>query len=450
MITIERKTCSINYAIAFLKIFLCLFALLFSIQSATANPQDTVWVRMSSYDIRAGVAFSNDSKYIATAGDAVSVWETATGTELYRYPIKAYSGNLVYGNLKWSKSGKYLLFGCEDQYCVVDCNTWKIVTNIFSGDESACMTIDDKYVVTGKAEGYLSSEKGIGHFQIWDLLTGKLVKTIDKSNCPAVTTMKRIHFMNEAKDPDKIYWLSYSSSGLTELNISTNRIDTVYNNANGGNKSTIISRDGALAGFEPIVSGSYIYSVIDLNTRQIIFTIPGKQSGGSDKGISGVSFSSDNRYLAVSNNGAKLNTEIWDLQTKQVVYTYTTIPSGWGFEGTALSGDGKYTACVSGKYFFLFNFHNSVSVENNKSTIDKVYPNPNNGTATVSITIEHGMPVVISLITLTGQKLEKYSSTLDVGHFDIPIDISGLSSGTYLVEVQKGSNSQTYNLIINN
>jgi len=263
--------------------------------------------------------------------------------------------------------------------------------------------------------------------------------------------MKRIHFMNEAKDPDKIYWLSYSSSGLTELNISTNRIDTVYNNANGGNKSTIISRDGALAGFEPIVSGSYIYSVIDLNTRQIIFTIPGKQSGGSDKGISGVSFSSDNRYLAVSNNGAKLNTEIWDLQTKQVVYQYNPVPSGWwGFEGTSLSPDGKYIVSASGKTFWLFNFHNSVSVENNKSTIDKVYPNPNNGTATVSITIEHGMPVVISLITLTGQKLEKYSSTLDVGHFDIPIDISGLSSGTYLVEVQKGSNSQTYNLIINN
>jgi len=79
-----------------------------------------------------------------------------------------------------------------------------------------------------------------------------------------------------------------------------------------------------------------------------------------------------------------------------------------------------------------------------------VYPNPVKDKACIDINIEKESLVSVDIIsTITGNKITSTKEYLPAGLFTLQINTSELTSGSYIISLISGTNTQTLPLVIN-
>jgi hypothetical protein len=71
-----------------------------------------------------------------------------------------------------------------------------------------------------------------------------------------------------------------------------------------------------------------------------------------------------------------------------------------------------------------------------------VFPNPFNGTSVVQLTLPNRVPVCLRVVDLLGEEVLRYSTgDLEAGTHRLPISLSRLPTGTYIIKAQLGNTS---------
>jgi LEA14-like dessication related protein len=68
-----------------------------------------------------------------------------------------------------------------------------------------------------------------------------------------------------------------------------------------------------------------------------------------------------------------------------------------------------------------------------------IYPNPAQNSAIVELKLQTSSEVEIKLINVVGQQLKIVTAQGQVGENRLPLDLSGLSQGIYLVDIKAGN-----------
>jgi hypothetical protein len=71
----------------------------------------------------------------------------------------------------------------------------------------------------------------------------------------------------------------------------------------------------------------------------------------------------------------------------------------------------------------------------------EIYPNPATNILNVSLFSANNDPVNLELLTLSGQLVTELKHKGAPGNMNIPVDISSLSAGTYLLRIKNNSNN---------
>lgn len=77
-----------------------------------------------------------------------------------------------------------------------------------------------------------------------------------------------------------------------------------------------------------------------------------------------------------------------------------------------------------------------------------LYPNPTKGNASVLINLKENSKIDINVMNLVGQVVKTMSADAVSGENEINVDLSGLTSGIYMVNVKVGGSSTTKKLIV--
>ena len=336
--------------------------------------------------------FSADGKYLAT------VWEYD-------------KDNLAHGMLE-----------------IYDTETWNPIKRIeIEGDHfsllgaSVLISPDNKTIV------------GItqGGFYFFDILSGQLIKHVyDFGQGSGVYPV----FDKYSKDGNHIYFTS-TDGRLRFLNTQTYEVDYSYN---AGYGNLTISKDGSMIAFKTGLSGQAV-QIMNTDTKEIIRSIP-----GITQGVSGLAFSNDNQYLAVTSSTIS-NLKLWNIKTGK-----DTLFSTGSFSSIDFSSDGRYFVSNLGRFLYLFQNHLTSVKDELYDGINVIYPNPTNNTINIKLNLPNSGLVRISLYDEMG-KLTKslFTGHLDKGEQNVQAEVGNLKSGVYFVKVSSMQTEITFKLIIN-
>jgi hypothetical protein len=120
--------------------------------------------------------------------------------------------------------------------------------------------------------------------------------------------------------------------------------------------------------------------------------------------------------------------------------------------GTTSSNDGDFSGMNKGvSDIFVMkldsngNLNNTTSINEFSETTSKlsVHPNPFHNSTTISYKVETPSNVRIELLNTLGQTIEVLREDYtDIGTFQLPLNVSTLSSGMYSVRMRSGSMSE--------
>lgn len=83
-----------------------------------------------------------------------------------------------------------------------------------------------------------------------------------------------------------------------------------------------------------------------------------------------------------------------------------------------------------------------------KAGIDNVYPNPTAGATTIDVSVIHDSKVVITVKNILGEQLMKIDKgMMTEGEQQVPLDLSVLPAGMYVVSVEAGEQVSSYKVI---
>jgi len=127
----------------------------------------------------------------------------------------------------------------------------------------------------------------------------------------------------------------------------------------------------------------------------------------------------------------------------------TTTDGGYVLTGYTYSNDGDFSGMNKGnRDIFVMkldsngNLHNTTSINEfgEPTTILSVHPNPFHNSTTVSYKVNTPSNVRIELLNILGQTIEVLREDYtDIGTYQLPLNISTLSSGMYSVRMRSGS-----------
>jgi hypothetical protein len=87
-------------------------------------------------------------------------------------------------------------------------------------------------------------------------------------------------------------------------------------------------------------------------------------------------------------------------------------------------------------------------VARNLVELSEIYPNPAQGTASITVTLAKAANVSISLYNLVGQVVSSQNLSLQTGARMLPLDVSNLKSGVYFCSVKAGDTTVTKKLVV--
>jgi len=291
-----------------------------------------VFPQMGHREYVRSVVFSPDGRQILScSGDAIKLWDAATGREL-----RTFSGHmsLVYC-VTFSPDGKYIASGSGDATVKLwDVNTGKeIRTFIALGkyDQYGNNVLSVKFSPDGKqilaSTGLLSDLKYVKAdktLKLWNVATGKQIRIIEMPTPAHVPD-------SVAFSPDGKQILSGSSvdSTIKLWNAAKGKEIRTFTGHKEGIGSVCFSPDG-----KQVLSGSHD------NTMKLWDTATGKEiktfSGHSDW-VNSVALSLDGKYIASGSRDKSV--KLWDAASGREIRTLSGHSSG--VLSVAFNSDGK-------------------------------------------------------------------------------------------------------------
>ena len=77
-----------------------------------------------------------------------------------------------------------------------------------------------------------------------------------------------------------------------------------------------------------------------------------------------------------------------------------------------------------------------------------IYPNPAQGSANLVVQLPSNSNLNLDIVNLMGQNVKSFTTRGNIGENNIPIDLSGLTAGVYLVNIKAGDAKATKKLIV--
>ena len=389
---------------------------------AEAQPLiDTVWTRQEHGDVLS-VSFHPSSQFFATGNPKwfAGMWDVKTGIETQKY--SGYPG----GNVFFSKTGKFLVQASNSGFQVHDfTNDSLIIKKDGFPDFSylnIAMSTDEKFIATG--DGLILT--------IWNLETGEKIKEINPIIKNDTRPQPLIHQIEFSPDGTHIAFTMIHADDLPDgirfINLSTDSIDFEY--PTGDYYRFKYSNDGTKIAFTSANEGECI-KIMDINTKQIIATIP-----GIPEAVDQIRFSSDDKYL-IYTYGKII---VWDIEKNEIFKTYPG-----GFSHIDVSQDNKYIAGGIANYLFLLNFIGSSEVPIAKIINETiVYPNPTNNIVTINTDCSSPQ-VNYKILNQSGQVL--ITQTTPNINNNLQIDFSYYPAGAYFIQLFCNQRALTYKVI---
>jgi WD40 repeat protein len=315
-------------------------------------PRPIARLQHSTSDVRA-VAFSPDSRYLATAGGdhTARVWEISTGREMtrIRHGRELYSSGPIFGEVNavaFSPDGRYLASAGDDQVAYVH--------EVLSGKRVASMTHEGGYVgaVIFSPDGsYLATASGDRTARVWKVTSGEEVVRLTHNGI-----VKAVAF-----SPDGRYLATASDDGTAQVwDTSCREIiahialgETVNDPEKQALKAIAFSPDGrylAVGGKKGVLDG--IIVIWDTSSHSEVRRI---EFGGTygvslpNATVNAIMFSPDGHSLVTANED--WTARLWDVATGRQLQQFAH--EGFYFNinavyAIAFSPDGHYIATGSG------------------------------------------------------------------------------------------------------
>jgi WD40 repeat protein len=176
-------------------------------------------------------------------------------------------------------------------------------------------------------------------------------------------------------------------------------------------------------------------SQYDMSTGEKI-----KDYTGYTSEFKSIAFSQDSKFMIYGNQSTYKT--IVNIKTSEKIYEYST-PKGTTPD-IACSPDNKYI-CTGSKVTLWHARWGEVGVEEDDEEETLLYPNPTNGIVTLRLTADHPEESYIELFDNLGNIQFELNHPLGIGINDIPLDISQLSTGSYLIRLTTNSFSKIFN-----
>lgn len=183
--------------------------------------------------------------------------------------------------------------------------------------------------------------------------------------------------------------------------------------------------------------------VFDIETGEEILSVPHNNSGVPD-----IAFSPDDRFLAVAwGGGSKHGLEIWDIQKKEMIKTYT--PATHSF----LNFSKNSNLIISGNNGFIILYktpwYTSVLNKNVFKALIS-YPNPTKSIINIEFDLLKPDITIIEISDLKGRVMKiLLNQFLIEGKHSLFFDLSDLASGAYMLRLQSGNSVFSKKILIN-
>jgi hypothetical protein len=394
--------------------------------------KDTVWVRRTDqlYGFYM-VKFSNTDKYIVGMGYEVSIFfDSETGQELKRIPF-----NAEVHFLKNDTQFLQLSPGRDNIY-IYSFKTFDIIDSL----ENDGRTIGDIFIDNNESIAISVLNDG---FRMWDLNTRKILWTkdydeedelVERNNRQITVDCENKYIIinqdnkyNTGKPyPNNYTWLK------NNIFYDYNTLDEIYQTDNYY-FSHELSNTCKYIAYKSGLEDSKYYGVLihDPNTHELITKIP--VNGPS---LSGIEFTSDDRYMVTSNGPGLNKIIVWSSDTWEIVYEY------YYFSTHCFDIDHQDKYIISDVAGDLVKWHFRTepnSINEDKPDVIEISPNP-----VESILFLNNLAsdtYQISLISINGNDL----GLLYDGYINdtIRLDVSKYPSGAYILNIK--SETKTFN-----
>lgn len=204
------------------------------------------------------------------------------------------------------------------------------------------------------------------------------------------------------------------------------------------NATTIALRGCGTASPFDAVPGGIFAIVLDQFTTQVFWnSVPGascyevryrQQGQGEDGWVSTPS----TPFTTTTLSGLLANT-VYEFEVRSIC----------GSDCSGLAG--AWSATRSFRTLF---FRGETNVEAGSASF-QVYPNPNNGSFTVSFDAEKEGVANIRLFDMTGRMILDVNHTAAAGSNQLPVEVSGYSAGIYLLQLTQGDAKQVVKVVLN-
>jgi WD40 repeat protein len=428
-----------------MKRFLILLGALFIMQtyaSLADSANDTIWKKETHYisylefsptnnyflsygshggDKRKGVIIFN------TEGDTIKVIYNSEGLE--------FRGGQGIWDAHFSQDGRFLVLIWEydkenmahGMLEIFETENWTSIKKIdVPGDDfsllgAQCLISPDNGTIVG------ITQEG---FYFYDVQSGELLKHLWNYG----QELNKNIIIASAKysiDGSHIYFTSTDVNPKTSgdeklrfLNTQTYEVD--YTTDARASRISISKSGNMITKFTEKIK----IDLINPQTKESVLTIP-----VSPGGINSLTFSPDEKYLAVNFGHGKV-IKVYDLQTGQSIYEYTTLPTGYALTGIGISPDQKYIVSSSG-YIFLYKFLPTTGIDDNPEQKEEIiYPNPANEFIFVTGELLGTENQIIRYRLYNSSGIEVFTIEGLSGQ-PIIIPTSGLISGAYFLKVEQ-------------
>ncbi|MCF8255175.1 MAG: T9SS type A sorting domain-containing protein [Bacteroidia bacterium] len=133
----------------------------------------------------------------------------------------------------------------------------------------------------------------------------------------------------------------------------------------------------------------------------------------------------------------------------------------FALKSTSYASNNGWDGYVSGNAFtsdlFLESyFHLTVtgeigvgSEENNKVSINKIFPNPSTGLVKATFELTSNSDVTVNVVNLMGQTVKSMDfGKTAAGKYDLPMDLTSLTPGVYMISITAGNSTTTQKIVI--
>ena len=281
------------------------------------------------------VAFSPDGKYFASGGKGTKLWDLAT-----RQEIMTYDDNRAF-SITFSPNGKYILSGGPpsdlaffskpkpptmkifDVSTGAEIKNFKVQQNVWS----VAYSPDGKYVLSGGSGGKMD---------LWDISSGKAIKTVEASG--------------GLMDP-RVNAVSFSSDGKHALSGGSDNTVRLWNTNNLTQLKKFVGHDSFVGissvDFSP--DGKYALSA-GYDSKIIMWDLASDSEGRVFRGHTGISgtsakFFPNGKYVLSAGDAS---TRIWDISTGEEVASMIAFEDG---EWIVTTANGYYNSSPKGDQY---------------------------------------------------------------------------------------------------